>query len=89
MSGQSTDKSVADAKKVCLGQDAFIAQLLGDSQTFGPKMPGVFIVEAIRFYSEAVTRQGEPEEDSTQPVDPKFWYSMAVNFKARFEENFL
>ena len=34
-----------------------------------------FVIEALRFYAEKVTENGEPEDDGKSIVNPKAWYN--------------
>ncbi|WP_396190103.1 hypothetical protein [Flavobacterium sp.] len=47
-----------------------------------------FIVEAIRFYSESVLKQGEPEDNSKALISPKLWYAVAETVNSQLVFNF-
>jgi hypothetical protein len=47
-----------------------------------------FIIEAIRFYSENVIKQGEPEDDNKALISPKLWYAVAETINSQLVYNF-
>lgn len=51
----------------------------------------VFIIEALRFYSEKVTQAGEPKDDPLSLISPVAWYNVAKEIndtlKAKYEPN--
>jgi hypothetical protein len=49
----------------------------------------IFVIEALRFYSERITQQGEPTDDKPSLISPIAWYKTAVEIenllKAKYE----
>ncbi len=46
------------------------------------------IIEAIRFYTESVVKQGEPEDNPQALISPKLWYAAADNINSQLVYNF-
>jgi hypothetical protein len=47
----------------------------------------VFVLEAIRYYSEMVSNT-EPKEGGSEVISPKLWHGIALNVKERLVANF-
>ena len=60
-----------------LSVSEFIAHLL-EVSPYGAMAP-IFILEAIRYYSERVSSQDEPEDDAEAMINPKAWHATATN----------
>lgn len=69
-----------------LNNEEFVAELM----KFSPKgaLGQIFVIEAIRYYSERVVAQGMPDSDPSQFINPKDWYSVACDVKRRLEVNY-
>lgn len=65
-------------------------EFLGFLMTTSPfgAMSQVFIIEAIRYYSDKVASQPKPEDDSTSVISPVLWHDVALDIKARFEAKY-
>ena len=48
----------------------------------------VFIIEAIRYYSEKVSSTTEPEDDPRAILSPVVWHRIAVDLNKQLEENY-
>jgi len=61
-----------------------------DLMTFSPSgsMIQVFVIEALRFYSDLVTNNGVPEEKGNEVISPIFWYNIAMEVKERLDSNY-
>lgn len=50
----------------------------------------VFVIEALRYYSERVTQNGEPKDDVTQLISPIAWYKTGLEIqellKAKYDD---
>jgi hypothetical protein len=68
--------------------EEFVLELMNYSP-FGT-LSQVFIIEAIRFYSEAVEREGTEasDEDSTKVIFPAAWHGIAVDISRRLKANY-
>lgn len=69
-----------------MNNEEFLGFLM-TSSPFGA-MTQTFIIEAIRYYSEAVTKQPRPEEDTHQIINPALWYDVANDVKARLNAKY-
>jgi ABC-type Zn uptake system ZnuABC Zn-binding protein ZnuA len=47
-----------------------------------------FVIEAVRFYSENVIKQGEPEDNPKALISPKLWYAVAETINSQLVYNF-
>lgn len=45
----------------------------------------VFVVEALRYYSEQITKHGEPKEDLSSFVSPVIWYKIGLEINEILE----
>ena len=41
----------------------------------------VFVIEALRYYAERITQNGEPEDDVTQVISPVVWYKLGLEIQ--------
>lgn len=50
----------------------------------------VFVIEALRYYSERVTQNGEPKDNVVELISPVAWYKTAVEIqellKAKYDD---
>jgi len=49
-------------------------------------MPEAFVVEAIRFYCNAVLATDEPKDNPSAIINPRSWYFTAYHMKAELEK---
>lgn len=45
-----------------------------------------FIIEAVRYYADAVAATPAPEDDPKKVINPVAWHGIAVDIKRRLEE---
>jgi hypothetical protein len=69
-----------------LTNEEFVSKLMSFS-TYGA-LTQVFIIEAIRYYSEQVSATPEPEDDGNSFISPKLWHRIAVDLKKALDENY-
>lgn len=62
----------------------FVTELMEFSKS-GP-LTQVFVIEAIRYYSELIVKNGEPKENLMQLISPVAWYKVAVEVDKRLKE---
>ena len=48
----------------------------------------VFVIEAIRYYSEMIIKNGEPVDNKEAIINPKIWYGIAKDINMRLESNY-
>jgi hypothetical protein len=52
-------------------------------------MAQIFVIEALRYYSEKVTEKGEPNEEQRSIISPIAWYQTGLEIqnllKAKYE----
>ena len=48
----------------------------------------VFVVEAIRFYSEQVLKQSEPADSSEGIINPRIWWKLAEDMQKQIYDNY-
>lgn len=69
--------------------EQFISTLINDSNYGG--LSQVFIIEAIRYYSEAISSQPVPEENNEAFISPVAWHGVATEIhqkiKAKYEND--
>lgn len=65
---------------------AFINQLMNYSP-FGPYVQ-IFILEALRSYSELVTEQPRPEDDFVKIINPARWHDIASDISRQIKERY-
>ena len=51
-------------------------------------MSQIVIVEAIRYYTEKVASQPEPEDNPTVLLNPKTWHACCVDIQQKMKENY-
>lgn len=73
-------------KKELKTNETFIGELMMFSPYGG--LCQVFIIEAIRHYSEQVASQPEPTEDGKSFISQKAWHGIAVDIQKRMKENY-
>lgn len=66
--------------------EEFVNGLMSYS-VYGP-LTQVFIIEAIRYYSEKVSSTPEPEDDPKSILSPVVWHRIAVDLNRQLEENY-
>ena len=69
-----------------LNNEDFIKELM----SFSPSgsMIQVFVIEALRYYAEQVTKNGIPEEKGNEVISPVFWYNIGMEVKERLNSNY-
>lgn len=62
-------------------------EMVADLMRFSPygALGQIFIIEAIRFYSNLIAMRGEPEIDPSAMINPKIWYQTAVDVQSRMK----
>lgn len=45
----------------------------------------VFVIEAIRYYSEQVSKTPEPPDNITEFINPKLWHKIATDINSRMK----
>jgi hypothetical protein len=81
------DNETEDApKKELKTNETFVGELM----MFSPygALCQVFIIEAIRHYSEQVASQPVPADDGTGFISEKAWHGIAVDIQQRMKENY-
>ena len=61
--------------------EEFLVWLMNTSP-FGA-LTQAFIIEAIRYYSEAVSKGDRPDSDPEQFIDPALWYDIGKDIQSR------
>ena len=69
-----------------LSNEEFVQHLMSFSQ-YGA-MTQIFVIEAIRFYAESVSRTPEPTEDSNEMINPKLWHRIATDITKAMKEQY-
>jgi len=69
-----------------LSNEDFIKDLM----SFSPSgsMIQVFVIEALRYYTEQLTKNGIPNETGNEVISPIFWYNIGMEVKERLETNY-
>jgi len=52
------------------------------------EMTGVFIIEAMRFYSEMIKETIDPNTENNAIVSPKLWHDIAIYVSEAIQSNF-
>lgn len=73
-------------KEKHLSNEEFVSHLMRFSQ-YGA-LTRVFVIEAIRYYSEQVSSTPEPKDDPRSPISPTVWHRIAVDIKKAMDENY-
>ena len=66
--------------------EEFVSELMSQS-TYGQLMQ-VFVVEAVRYYSNQVAATPEPDSDDNAFISPKVWHMIAKDVKQQLEKAF-
>lgn len=69
-----------------MSNDEFVYQLMLFSKFGG--LSGVFVIEAIRAYSESVVEKGRPPYDGNALISPDMWFDIAVDTQRRVKEKY-
>lgn len=64
----------------------FVTDLMEYSQYGGVSQ--VFIIEAIRYYSELIISRGEPKDDPEAFINPTLWYKVAKDINQQVVDKY-
>jgi len=65
-------------------------EFIKDLMTFSPSgsMIQVYVIEALRYYTEQLTSNGVPKETGNEVISPVFWYNIGMEVKERLNSNY-
>jgi hypothetical protein len=64
-----------------------LIEKLSNNEGFGP-LSQLFIIEAIRYYSERIIENGEPTDNGKTLINPIAWYNIAKEMNSSIESNY-
>lgn len=64
----------------------FVTELM-ELSSYGP-LTQVFIIEAIRYYSEQVSNTPEPPDNITEFINPKLWHKIATDINSKMKARY-
>jgi hypothetical protein len=66
--------------------EEFVTDVMNHSKSGA--MMQIFVIEALRFYSDIIVKNGEPKDNPLSLLSPIAWYHTAQELQTRLKENY-